>query len=233
MRVAIVFFLKSPQTDLIAEALRQSEIEPILYQWSEGVFPAADGFVLLGGMDQDEQSVLARELKAQNALGKPVLSFGEGAKCLVESGILPGLEGNEPAIRLHLHSERNAQAELVRLSDHYQRNAFTSCLAPKRLLPVSNTEEAWCFAIPPALLHEMTIQGLNVFEYCNAAGEVTGGVTSIAGLSNKAGNVLALLPPVANREDLDKIFYSMRMYMANPYQQQLATETRPLDYYPR
>lgn len=51
----------------------------------------------------------------------------------------------------------------------------------------------------------------------------------IAGIANKMGNVLALLPTLLETQQTDLIFQSMRDYIRAGYVQQVA----PLNYYPR
>jgi len=221
MRVVVVSFLQSNQADSLLDALRRLEIDPVLYQ---GTLVEAAGFILLGGeIAQDALRHLMREIKTQSGLGKPVLGLGKGAQWLVESGIVPGVEDFLPVISLS--SSNEALSSHIRLSEQYQRNAFTSCLSAKDLLPVLYATPALRYVVPPALWHEVKLQGLNVLEYSDGG--------SMAGLSNKAGNVLALLPTLSNPNDLDKILISMRAYMGNPERQKLAALAQPLDYYPR
>src|SRR5690606_22481323 len=93
------------------------------------------------------------------------------------------------------------------------------------------------FVMSEALLDEIKIQGLHVFQYCNAAGEImdefpvnpNGSMANIAALSNKRGNVMAMMPHPERTPNGDAIFQSMRDYIA----EQQHTATLPLYYYPR
>jgi phosphoribosylformylglycinamidine synthase len=91
--------------------------------------------------------------------------------------------------------------------------------------------------ISPGLLAEMQENGLNVFQYCDAQGKIidefpvnpNGSIDNIAAISNKAGNVMAMMPHPERTEGCDAIFKSMREYIAEGYKQKV----EPLHYYPR
>src|SRR4030095_1385918 len=112
-------------------------------------------------------------IKAQSKLGKPVLGICNGAQILVETGLVPGVENDK--LSMVLTDNKRIQGGKVlgtgfynawvnmRLSDHYQLNAFTRHLKPHDLLHVPVAHAEGRFVIPPALLTEMQNHGLNVF----------------------------------------------------------------------
>jgi phosphoribosylformylglycinamidine synthase len=93
------------------------------------------------------------------------------------------------------------------------------------------------FVIPPALLEEITMQGLNVFQYCDAKGEINehfpvnpnGSVNNIAAVSNKQGNVLAMMPHPERTIACDALFASMR----DAILEETIEHVMPLHYAPR
>lgn len=198
-------------------------------------------------------------IKEQSTLGKPILGICNGAQILVESGLVPGLENNKLALALtdnkrvqknsSYSKDKNELEYMVlgtgyynawvnmRLSENYQYNAFTRCLTPANILSIPVAHGEGRFVIPPALLTEMQENGLNVFQYCDKKGNIidefpinpNGSVNNIAAISNKAGNVMAMMPHPERTVNCDAIFQSMREYIAEGYRQKVA----PLHYYPR
>jgi phosphoribosylformylglycinamidine synthase len=124
----------------------------------------------------------------------------------------------------------------MRLADGYQLNAFTRRLSPKNILSVPVAHGEGRFVIPPALLLEMQANGLNIFQYCDATGNIidefpinpNGSINNIAAVSNKAGNVMAMMPHPERTPNGDAIFQSMADYIASGYVQRVT----PLHYMP-
>ena len=122
------------------------------------------------------------EIKAQSETGKPILGICNGAQILVETGLVPGLENNKVGMVL-TENKRVANGKILgtgyynawvhmRLGDEYQRNAFTRHLTPKHILHIPIAHGEGRFVMTPALLQEVKIQGLNVFQYCDAQGQI-------------------------------------------------------------
>ena len=121
----------------------------------------------------------------------------------------------------------------MRLSSRHQHNAFTRYLSPSDLihLPIAHAEGR--FLIPDELLQEMEKEGLNLFQYCDAEGEISnnfpvnpnGSAGNIAAISNKAGNVMAMMPHPERTTNGDPIFKSMRDYITDT--QKDLTEKEP------
>jgi len=192
-----------------------------------------------------------QEIKLQSESGKPVLGICNGAQILVETGLIPGLENNKLAMAL-TENKRIAHGKILgtgyynawvhmRLAKDYQRNAFTKSMKPTDLLYVPIAHAQGRFVMTEALLQEIKLQGLNVFQYCDAEGKMddhfpvnpNGSIDNIAAISNKAGNVMAMMPHPERTENGDAIFQSMRQYITEQKQKEKHTEVTPLYYYPR
>lgn len=191
------------------------------------------------------------ELSKQAALGKPVLGMGRGANVLVDSGLVPGLENNKVGIALvssqadreiaMTHSPTASLQAYMRLTMNYQRNAFTRFLTSKDIMQVSLSSQRISFVVPPALYAECEEQGQLLFQYCDQNGLMDSACRSIeavaqsnvtphiAAISNKAGNVLALIPYPDMTQCGESLFLSMRDYIEN----QRYRAVPPLHYYPR
>src|SRR3990167_8603453 len=125
----------------------------------------------------------------------------------------------------------------MRLSHDYQRNAFTRHLNTKSILHVPVAHAEGRFVMSEALWQEIEVQGQSVFQYCDAEGNIidhfpvnpNGSLHNIAAISNKAGNVMAIMPHPERTLAGDPIFQSMRDYIADKH----VEKTIPLHYYPR
>jgi hypothetical protein len=176
-------------------------------------------------------------LKVQNGLGKPILGIALGARYLIEAGFVPGIMHDGVGIALADAAEALPERVLLRLSEDHQYNAFTRCLSPSVVSEITDLGVLPSLIIPPGLLAEMRIQGLNLFQYCNAAGAIldvfpvnpNASVENTAAVSNKAGNVLAILPDIVGTTLGEAIFLSMRTYHEKGYVERVA----PLHYLPR
>lgn len=258
MRIAIVQFPGSNCERETMLAVKRAGMEPVEFLWNEPHEKLREmaGYIIVGGFSYEDRSragIIAAldpvmlEIKAQSEMGKPVLGICNGAQILVETGMVPGLENNKIGMVL-TENKRVAEGKILgtgyynawihmRLSRLYQRNAFTRHLKADSLLHVPIAHGEGRFVMTQALLDEVEQQGLNVFEYCDAEGRVTdsfpvnpnGSMRNIAAISNKAGNVMAMMPHPERTLNGDPIFQSMRDYIAEGQKEQVI----PLYYYPR
>jgi len=159
---------------------------------------------------------------------------------LLESGLVPGLEDYKVGMVLtdNKRLERANEWVTIRLSDQYQRNAFTKYLTPQHFLQMPLTDTKGRFKMSLALWQEIEMQGLHIFQYCNEQGEIidddfvnpTGSWQNIAAIANKLGNVMAMLPHPERAPAGDAIFQAMRDFLSEP----VYRLGQPyLDYYPR
>lgn len=258
MRIGIVQFPGSNCERETMLAVKRAGMEPVEFLWNESheKLRESDGYIIVGGFSYEDRSragIIAaldpvmQEIKAQSEKGKPVLGICNGAQILVETGLVPGLENNKLAMVL-TENKRVQDGKVLgtgfynawinmRVSDHYQRNAFTKHLTPKNILHVPVAHGEGRFVMSAALLQEVQHQGLNVFQYCDEKGEVidafpinpNGSLDNIAAISNKVGNVMAMMPHPERTKNGDAIFQSMRDYI----QEGRVQQTPSLSYYPR
>lgn len=258
MKIAIVQFPGSNCERETILAVKRAGMEPVEFLWNEPKekLMACDGYIIVGGFSYEDRSragVIAaldpmmQVIKAESKKGKPVLGICNGAQILVETGLVPGIE-NDTVCMVLTDNKRIKDGKVLgtgfynawvdmRLSDHYQLNAFTRKLTPKDILHIPVAHGEGRFVLPPALLKEIQTQGLNVFQYCDSAGKVidefpvnpNGSTDNIAAISNKAGNVMAMMPHPERTPNGDAIFESMRDYIAAKNWQAV----EPLHYYPR
>jgi len=258
MRIAIIQFPGSNCERETMLAVKRAGMEPHEFLWNEPKEKLADfaGYIIVGGFSYEDRSragaiaaldPIMQVIKTQSKIGKPVLGICNGAQILVETGLVPGVEHEKLSLVL-TDNKRIKDGKVLgtgyynawinmRLSDHYQLNAFTRFLKPSDIIRVPVAHAEGRFVIPLVLLQEMQAQGLDIFHYCDEQGNIkdefpinpNGSVANIAAISNKAGNVMAMMPHPERTTQGDRIFMSMRDYIQEGYVQRVA----PLNYYPR
>jgi len=234
MRIAILSFsaLNSSEEQKIVLAVKRAGMTPEKCLWNETdkELKKYAGYILAGNFsDPAAPNRMMQEVRSEAHLGKPVLGICHGAQILLETGLVPGVENDKPCITLttDTHSSEEIRAHM-RVSDHYQLNAFTRRLNPKNILSISPNDPKKYFVIPPALLAEMQLLGSSVFLYCDANGKEFSD-NAIAAVSNKTGNVMAMIAHPGFTPEGDPVFQSMRDYIQEGYVQRVL----PMNYYPR
>ena len=183
--------------------------------WNEDLATvrALDAYVLPGGFAYEDR-VRAGAIAAHDRLmtavregaatGKPVLGICNGAQILLESGLVPALDGE---VRAQAGFARNAPLGKFRSTHVHVKLA----IAPNRCritahLPEGAVLPAWAshgegrLAARPETLARLSAEGHVAFVYCDARGNVTpaavpnGSALGAAALVNTAGNVLAIMP---------------------------------------
>ena len=258
MRIAIVQFPGSNCERETMLAVKRAGMEPVEFLWNQSKAELAEfaGYIIVGGFSYEDRSrsgiiaaldPIMTVIAEQSALGKPVLGICNGAQILVETGLVPGIVNNQ--IGMALTDNKRMQNGRVlgtgfynawihmRLTDRFQYNALTRFLSPQTILHVPVAHGEGRFVIPPGLLAEMEVQGLGLFQYCDAQGTVidefpvnpNGSVSNLAAVSNKAGNVMAMMPHPERTPNGDAIFLSMREHIAKGHVEHVT----PLHYQPR
>jgi phosphoribosylformylglycinamidine synthase len=133
-----------------------------------------------------------RSLQEHAAKGKYVLGICNGFQILTESGLLQGALVRNRDLhficdRAPLRVERNDLA----FTQKYQKQQIIT-------LPIAHGEG--CYFADADILKELEDNNQVVFRYCDAIGNINddtnpnGSLDNIAGICNKQGNVLGLMP---------------------------------------
>ena len=172
-----------------------------------------DAYVLPGGFAYEDR-VRAGAIAAHDRLmvavregaaaGKPVLGICNGAQVLLESGLVPSLDGEtrtQAAFTRNAPSGKYRSTHVhVRLAIAPERCAMTAALPSDSVLPAWASHGEGRLAAQPAVLERLEREGHVAFVYTDAAGNASraaipnGSALGAAALVNARGNVLAIMP---------------------------------------
>lgn len=230
-------------------ALKKVGFDAKILRWNEPKesFLACDGLLLAGGFsyeDRGRSGVIAANDQVMDTMremaksGKLIIGICNGAQILVESGLITDSE--KPTIALSIN--KRVKDEEVQGTGFYHDWCYLKNVAKKGRSPFNNFEGIikmplahgeGRFVIPSDVLEEMKKNDQIVFLYTDEKGSVNehypinpnGSIENIAGLSNKAGNVLAMMPhPERGGVEAEAFFQGLATHIANnKYQISLET----------
>ena len=239
-------------------ACQRVGMNPVDFFWNEPATKLSDlnGYIIIGGFAYEDRSragVIAaldpiiKQIKVEAGKGKPVLGICNGAQILVESGLVPGLEGHRVGIAL-TDNKRVKSGHVVgvgyyntwinlKMSTPSDRCAFTRHLKPNEWINIPLAHGEGRFIIPDELLEKMITNDQTVFRYCDKGGKITnefptnpnGSMHNLAAVCNPAGNVMAIMPHPERTENGDTIFSSMKEFIedGNPITNHTLSFNRP------
>lgn len=183
---------------LIRDVLKK-EVEYIHY--SEKSLGRRDVIILPGGFtygDYLRSGAIARFSPVMNAVaefadrGGLVLGICNGFQVLTEAGLLPG------ALYRNHHLQFRCEQVFVRVDNNSLPFTLSASLGKVLEIPVAHGDGS--YYAPPELLEELKANDQIVFRYTDQNGDVTpqanpnGSLENIAGVCNRAGNVVGLMP---------------------------------------
>jgi phosphoribosylformylglycinamidine synthase subunit PurQ / glutaminase len=213
-----------------------------------------DGFILPGGWSYEDRiragvisskDPLMIKIKMQAKKGKPVLGICNGCQILIESQLIPGLKDKvEMALAPNINPLVNGfYCTWVRIKNvTNKKNAFNEFYSLGEVIeiPIAHGEGRF-ITKDSGLIKDLEKNGQIVFKYCDQKGNIgdkypvnpNGSALNIAGICNREGNVLAMMPhpergfykkqlPEKDLKSFDeaisltkaaKIFESMREYI--------------------
>jgi phosphoribosylformylglycinamidine synthase subunit PurQ / glutaminase len=149
-----------------------------------------DGFVIPGGFSYGDylrsgalaaRSKVISGLRQANEKGMPILGICNGFQILCETGLLPGVLLKNKGLRF--------VDKWVRLKKQNDSGVFAKKLSPQMTLPVAHGDG--CFYADTDTLKKIEDDGLVALRYVD---NPNGSLNDIAGVKNKAGNILGLMP---------------------------------------
>jgi len=202
------------------------EARPIWHR--ECSLDGLDAVILPGGFsygDYLRAGAIARfapvmeEIVAFAGRGGLVIGICNGFQTLTEVGLLPGALMRNVGLRF-ICSEVYIRVERT-------DTPFTRRFRPGQVMKIPIAHNEGNFFLPSGPLRELEDNGQVVFRYCDQNGEVTpesnpnGSLNNIAGIVNRGGNVLGMMPhperrcdPLLGRPDGVDLFRSMIDHLA-------------------
>lgn len=212
-RIAVLVFPGTNSEDETVRLLRRYGADATLVHWSrQETLRDYDAYVLAGGFAYEDR-IRAGAIAARDAMMEPVIEgaargklvFGicNGAQILLEAGLVPGTSGSTPTAAF----TRNAPGGHfvctyvhLKLAVDPSRSAITSSLAPGAVIPAWAAHAEGRLAASTDAMTAIVDGGHVAFQYAHADGTVddaaspNGSVLYCAGLLNREGNVLAVMP---------------------------------------
>jgi phosphoribosylformylglycinamidine synthase len=214
-RVAVLVFPGTNSEDETVRACEAVGLAADLVHWSAEPRAARDyaAYVLPGGFAYEDRvragAIAAHDrmmvpVREAAAAGRPVLGICNGAQILLESGLVPALDGEERPQAGFTHNARlrkfRSTLVHVKLAIPPERCALTASLAPGTVFPAWASHGEGRLTAHAATLGRMLGGDHVAFVYCDARGEASaadvpnGSALGAAALVNRAGNVLAIMP---------------------------------------
>ncbi len=133
--------------------------------------------------------------------GKPMLGICNGCQVLVESGLVPGLEPGAVEVALAANrfpGRRGYHSQWVAVTPHANaRSPFVEGIKGSIPLPIAHAEGRFTHE-DPEFFANLAADGFVALQYTPLGGRreanPNGSLLDVAGLTNKGGNVLAMMP---------------------------------------
>ena len=211
-RVAVVVFPGTNSEDETQRALAAAGLDAEIVHWSRGAqtLRRFDAYVLPGGFayeDRVRAGAVAAHDEVMDAVvegaqaGKFVIGICNGAQVLLEAGLVPGtgpLRRPTAAFAPNAGGKFQSVHVYVRLSVAPERVPVLAGLPAGAVIPAWASHGEGRLAAPAGELETIERDGHAAFVYCDAHGArvpaPNGSAHDIAGLTNREGNVLAIMP---------------------------------------
>ncbi|MFH0868288.1 MAG: phosphoribosylformylglycinamidine synthase I [Candidatus Woesearchaeota archaeon] len=212
-KIAVILFPGTNSEEETYRAVNAAGIKAEIIRWnSTKGLENYDGYILPGGWSYEDRiraGIIASKdplmniIKAQAKLGKPVLGICNGAQVLVETGMVPALKDKiEMALAKNRYGYRCMWVNLKSVEEK-NRTAFTKLFDNDTIikLPIAHGEGRFT-TTDKNLLKELISNKQIIFRYCTPDGKIdetyltnpNGSMFNIAGVCNKKGNVMAMMP---------------------------------------
>jgi phosphoribosylformylglycinamidine synthase subunit PurQ / glutaminase len=212
-RIAVLVFPGTNSEEETLHLLRDCGGNAHLVQWSAAAaLTGFDAYVLPGGFAYEDRiragAIAAHDQMMDHVIagadeGKLVLGICNGAQILLEAGLVPGTGRiRRPTAAF----TRNAQGHFIcthvqiKLAIDPARSPITAALDPGELVPAWTSNGEGRLAAPDEHLRELESGDHIAFVYAHQNGRVdagaipNGSALGVAGLINREGTVLAVMP---------------------------------------
>ncbi|MFH1641302.1 MAG: phosphoribosylformylglycinamidine synthase I [Nanoarchaeota archaeon] len=215
-KVAIILFPGNNCENETAKAIESSGMKASIIRWNDTKhLKDYDGYVLPGGWSYEDRirsGVIAAKdpiielIKKESESGKVVLGICNGCQILVESALIPGLQNDvEMALAPNINPFVSGfYCTWVHIKSTINRNtAFNLNIKKNEILQIPIAHGEGNFQTQdPNLISCLEKKEQLIFKYCDSDGIIgkdfpinpNGSADNIAGIVNKTGNVLGMMP---------------------------------------
>jgi phosphoribosylformylglycinamidine synthase subunit PurQ / glutaminase len=223
MNFAVLQFPASNCDQDAVHAIRAMGHESALVWHKDNDLGGADAVVVPGGFSYGDYlrcgaiarfSPVMAAVREYAAAGGLVLGICNGFQILCECGLLPGALVRNRSLQF--------RCEQIHLRTVTRESPFTCAIPESRLLRIPVAHGEGCYFADEPTLEQLEANRQILWQYCNAAGELTdganpnGSLRHIAGICNEHRNVAGLMPhperacePILGSADGRLIFESM------------------------
>lgn len=217
-KIAVVYFPGNNCEQESLDAIESAGMEATLFRWNEDPEKLAGfhGFILPGGWAYEDRiragAIAAKDgimdaVREEASKGKPVIGICNGFQVLAESGLLPGLNDNKVEFALAPNTNpfiSGYYCTWIELKSGIEKkNAFNRFLGKDQQMkvPIAHGEGRFVTS-NKGLIDDLERNGQILFRYCDTEGDdnagfpfnPNGSTQNIAGITNKEGNVLGMMP---------------------------------------
>jgi phosphoribosylformylglycinamidine synthase subunit PurQ / glutaminase len=202
MKVAVVRFPGSNcDLDAVHALGMFPRLEPHLVWHEDAEVGSYDAVILPGGFSFGDclrsgaiaaKSPAISRIRRMADRGRPVLGICNGFQILVEAGLLPGALLRNTTLKF--------VCKWITVRVENTSTVFTRLMTKGQVIRMPIAHNEGRYYDTEAELKRISREGLVVFRYCSEDGEVdsssnpTGTLANIAGICNKEGNVVGLMP---------------------------------------
>ena len=249
-KIAVMYFPGNNCEEETKDRCIDAGVDTKIVRWnSKENLSNFDGYIIPGGFSYEDRvraGVIAAKEKIMDKIrkevenGKPLLGICNGAQVLVETGLIPGLKNkvqmvlapnDNPLVSGYYNSWvniKNINKNPNAFNYYYEKNEIIK-------VPVAHGEGRFTTK-DSKLIRQLEKNKQIIFKYCDEKGKVVnkfpinpnGAVNNIAAISNKEGNVMAIMPhperasynwqvpnAIKNNKKTNaiKIFESMKKYI--------------------
>ncbi len=215
-KIAVILFPGVNCEEETLRAVQAAGMDGEILRWNtKNDLELYDGFVLPGGWSYEDRiragvisakDPIMLKIKQQAKEGKPVLGICNGCQVLVETGMIPGLKDK---VQMALAPNINPFVSGFYCTWTYlkpavkRKTAFNLTFDNDTILPIPIAHGEGRFTtVDENLINSLNANDQVVFRYCDKDGNVVdefpinpnGSAENIAGICNKEGNVMGMMP---------------------------------------
>jgi len=246
-KIAVITFPGMNREIEAKRAIDRSGMEGTIFRWNDDYNKLADfdGYMFPGGFsyeDRGRSGIVAAQdpvieyVKKEAQKGKPVIGVCNGAQVLVETGMVPGVNGTHLQCALGWN-ERIKNGEVLG-TGFYNTWVYLKNTAEKGRSAFNNFDELLYvpiahgegrFTFEESLLKKLEANDQIILRYSDENANVidefptnpNGSISNIAGICNEHGNIMAMMPHPETFKNGDAIFQSIKNYLEkglSPYE---------------